>query len=137
MKKFKGKPLKLLEEFESLVNNMTDDELNKDSSLEFTNNRTIAQNSLLSSMIRELMDFTGEENFERMKKIVKRELGFFQIHKVEGVDSDYETIIYDKTSEMGTKQLADFILKLEAWALNTLNYTFESTQSNKNKKTKW
>lgn len=121
-KTFKGSIDTILKEFNEFVNN---NKLDKNSyTLTLSDNRTLQQNNKFHAMVRELADHLGELNIELLKKQIKRELGYYKEEKVETEDTTYSLIVYEKTSEMSVRELAEFIKKFEIWALDNLQYSF-------------
>ena len=123
-KTFKGKISDIVKEFNQFVK---DNKLDKNNyTLTLSDNRTIQQNSKFHAMVRELADHLGELDIELLKKQIKKELGYYKEEKVETEDTTYSLIVYEKTSEMSVKELAEFINKFEIWALNNLEYKFKN-----------
>lgn len=121
-KTFKGSIDTIIKEFNDFVNN---NKLDKNSyTLTLSDNRTLQQNNKFHAMVRELADHLGELDIELLKKQIKKELGYYKEEKVETEDTTYSLIVYEKTSEMSVRELAEFIKKFEIWALNNLEYKF-------------
>lgn len=118
---YKGSPDKIMDELETYFKGLSQKDMNKIYQVSLDNTRTLSQNNLVHTIIRDIALFTGED-FNRMKRIIKTELGYFNDTHVDTDDSSYITRIYSKTSEMSSKELGEFILKLETWAMHTLDF---------------
>ena len=121
------------DKFDKFYETLSDADKNNEGSVEINANksRTKSQNNLIHAMITEIANFTGETNVSRMKNIIKQQLGYYKVSEVEMDDCIVTTKVYEKTSEFNTKELAEFVTKLEGWAATELNYVFAATMDKK------
>jgi len=128
---FKGNATKTMQDVEDFYSTLSDGDLQKTFQVTIDQTRSLESNALFHLMVKELCAETGEENVNKMKRDIKEALYYYTDTKVETEDSCYITRLYTKTSEMSSKELSEFILKIEVWAAQNLGYTFECTQNNK------
>lgn len=131
---FNGNAVKTMQEIEDFFSTLSEDELRKTYRITIDQTRSLEANALLHVMLKEICDETGETDVNKMKRNIKEILGYYTDTKVDTEDSSYITRLYTKSSEMSSKELSEFILKIESWAATELNYTFECLQESKPKR---
>lgn len=129
-KTFTGKRLDVLKKVEDYLGSLEDSEIVKDKTYSVTVSdvRSLQQNDLFHSIIREISEETGQLDINQLKKDVKFALGAYTDYKHETEDGSFITRVYMKTSELSSKELSEFILKVQVWAFETLGMTFDKSK---------
>lgn len=101
--------------------------------IEINDIRSLTQNNFLHRMIRAFADYTGENDFEQIKKDIKLALGYYKDERIQVGNTTHTITTYDETSSMNSKELSEFILKFETWALQNYDFIFDQSLKNDNK----
>ena len=113
--------LQALEEAKKYFTNLPKEEWNKLYKLIYSDIRSVPFNNYIHAVFTLIGTEMGESNIEVTKNIIKEAIGAYQDHKVHDSGVTYITRKYDKTSEMSTKELVEFMLKVETFAFHEMN----------------
>jgi hypothetical protein len=129
-KTFTGKRLDVLKKVEDYLVSLDDSEIVKDKTYSVTVSdvRSLQQNDLFHSIIRDIAEETGELDINLLKKQIKQALGYYVDSSYETEDGTFIMRVFTKTSSMSSKELSEFILKVQVWAFETLGMTFDKTK---------
>ena len=131
---YRGNRHKILKDIEIIREyfiKLPENEWNKQYKIVFSDIRSIPFNNYIHAVFNLIKDEMGEGSLEDAKNIIKEAVGAYDDHKVQDLGVTFITRKYHKTSEMSSKELAEFMLKVETWAFHDMNgLTFNHLKTN-------